>query len=112
MPLNLTFPSIEASEELHLIPLYSWKKYRLLLPFSKSLLFLQLALSKPVSASKITFRITSRTTSLLLSTSPTPRINTADRWKMKERPVAVVVVVERIRGGEGTECNQLFIHDA
>ena len=112
MPLNLTFPSIEASEELHLIPLYSWKKYRLLLPFSKSLLFLQLALSKPVSAPKITFRITSRTTSLLLSTSPTPRINTADRWKMKERPVAVVVVVERIRGGEGTECNQLFIHDA
>ena len=60
----------------------------------------------------MTFRITSRTTSLLLSTSPTPRINTADRWKMKERPVAVVVVVEQIRGSEGSDCNQMFIHDA
>ena len=65
-----------------------------------------------ISTSFTILKITSISTSLLLSTSPTPRINTADRWKMKERPVAVVVVVERIRGGEGTECNQLFIHDA
>lgn len=91
-----------------MMPLYSWQKYRLLLPFSKSLLKLQLVLYNS-SPSKVSFRITSRTSSLILSATPTSRINATDRWKMKERPVAVVVVIEQIRGDEGCDCNQMSL---
>ena len=73
---------------------------------------MQLALFTPGFTPTMTLRITSRTVTQPVNPNSSVRSNVPDRWKMKEKPVMLVIVVEQIRGGEGCDCHQRCLEDA